>query len=325
MKKRIFILILAVACLIFALSACSNEEEHNHDHSTNTTQSTQKPGGTVGGGTVIECENHYWYNVTLDTKTESTNTAIMKGNCYLCGDILSKEVITGIDHDDWKNALLPEAFNVFTLVNGVTYTTYGEDGAMSWRIVNNVYSEEYFVNYPEKSGLVYGKNLEGYSLMHTEFTYNESTKTYFYEIDENRRIEMGFADKKLFSLSTHTNENGEWKKATTQYLNYGIDMTAVPDYFFAQYEKITSIEAISKSSVSQSDAQKISEFLSSLSFDLKHEISYLENGGLSVYFYIENGLNDPIFGGNYSSVSIVALDDKITSLTVGNNTIEFTY
>ena len=325
MKKRIFILILAVACLIFALSACSNEEEHNHNHSTNTTQSTQKPGGTVCGGTVIECENHYWYNVTLDTKTESTNTAIMKGSCFLCGDSLSKEVITGIDHDDWKNALLPEAFNVFTLVNGVTYTNYGENGSMVWKIVNNIYTEEYFVNYPEKSGAGFGKNLEGYSLMHTEFVYNDSTKSYFYEIDEGKKIELCFADKKLFSITTHSTENENSTKATTQYLNYGVDLTEVPDYFFAQYEKITSAEAINRAAISYSNAEKISQFLTSLSFDLKHEISYLENGRLSVYFYIENGLNDPIFGGNYSSVSIVALDEKITSLTIGNNTIEFTY
>ena len=302
-----------------------DEEEHDHDHPTNTTQSTQKPGGTVGGGTVIECENHYWYGVTLDTKTESTNTAIMKGSCYLCGDTLSKEVITGIDHDDWKIALSPDSFKVVTVVSGVNYTNYSENGSMAWRIVNNIYSEQYFVNYPEKSGTEYGKNLEGYSLMHTEFTYNESTKSYFYENDKGEKFELCFADKKLFSITVHGAQDSHGAKETTQYLNYGIDMTYVPDYFFNHYEKITSVDAINKASISYSNAEKISEFLSSLSFDVKHEIAYLENGGLSVYFYIENGVNDPIFGGNYSSVSIVAQDEKITALTIGNNSIEFTY
>jgi phosphoglucomutase len=77
-----------------------------------------------------------------------------------------------------------------------------------------------------------------------------------------------------------------------------------------------------KTIVTTDMAEKVSAFLKTLSFELPHEISFLENGGLSVYFYVANGENDPIFGEKYESVTVVAQDEKITGLTIGNNTID---
>ena len=324
MKKRLFFIICAVMCLFLVLCSCSCESEdttettNSHVHGTGDRPDNQNP--SEPPKLDIDCK-HYWHNVTFDTNTDSTGSAIIKGVCYLCGESLSKEVVTRINHEEWAVALSSESLNNFTVINGVNYTNYSENGSMSWRVVNDIHTEEYFVNNPERSSIEYAKNFLGYAGMHQLFTYEESSRAYVYEIDSEHSVKIAFADNKLFSLTTVSPEN----ETTTMYVNYGTASTQIPDYFFERYNKIIDTESLKNASVSQSDAEKINAFLKGMSFESKYEVAYTENGGLSVYFYIENGENDPIFGGEYTFVSVVASDDKITSLTVGANSIEFSY
>lgn len=324
MKKnfKIIFMILAVACMIFALCACScqapdsetsTESSHEHDHSQNN-QKPEEPKQPEK-----ECV-HYWYNVTVDRNTSATGSVILNGECWNCGDKLSKEVITLVDHDEWKAALSPEGMKSFTLNNSVTYTDYDEKGTMSWSITgeSKIYTEQYFVNTKANSASYATDNFSGYKMMYSSFKYNEQSKTYVYEINDTSTVEMMFADGKLFLLTLGSGSS----KTEYMYLNYDIASASVPQYFFDIYSAAITKENISSSSLSTEMVNKVSEFLTSLSFELPHEIYFLENGGLSVYFYTNSTTPDPFFGEEYEAVTVFARDEKIVSLTIGNNTID---
>ena len=322
-KFKIIFSILAMACLIFAICACSceapessssTESSHDHDH----TEDNQKPAEPQPPEK--ECV-HYWYNVTTDTGTASNGAIILNGECFNCGDKLSKEVVTRIEYEQWKSALSFEGVKSFTLNSGVTYTDYDETGSMSWKITgeSKIYTEEYFVNMGKTAQAYVTESFSGYLLMYNSFKYDEATRSYIYQISDTSHVEIMFADGKIFSLSTV----GAGSKTSYLYLNYDVVSSAVPQYFFDIYGKVVSLEGLASVGIAADMAEKINAFLSSLSFELPHEISFIENGGLSVYFYVENGASDPIFGESYGSVTVVAKDEKIVSLSIGNNTIDF--
>ena len=323
MKKiKILFLILAVACLIFALCACSceapdsdNSTSSSHEHSHAPDNQNPEPPKSPEK----ECL-HYWYNVTVDRSTSAKGSVILNGECWNCGDKLTKEVITFIDREEWASAMSQEGMKSFTLNNGITYTNYDENGSMSWRVSgeSKIYTEEYFVNTGKNSVNYVTENFSGYLLMYNDFKYDDQTKSYVHKINDTSRVEIMFADGKLFSVITVSGSS----KTEYKYLNHGVASAGVPQYFFNMYENVISEEAIKNTSLSADMAEKVSAFLKTLSFELPHEISFLENGGLSVYFYVANGENDPIFGEKYESVTVVAQDEKITGLTIGNNTID---
>lgn len=324
MKKiKALLLILAVTCLIFTICACSCEAPDADNSTSSSFEHTNKPDNENPDQPKPpekECV-HYWYNVTVDRNTSAEGSVFLNGECWNCGDKLSKEVITLIDRDEWSAALSPDGMKSFTLNNGITYTNYDENGYMSWRMAGDakIYTEEYFVNTGKNSQTYVTESFSGYLLMYNDFKYDNETKSYVYKINDTSRVEIMFADGNVFSLATVSGSS----KTEYKYLNYGVASAAVPQYFFDIYESVTSKDGIDKTSLSDDMKEKVLEFLKSIDFSGAHEISFLENGGLSVYFYISNGENDPIFGEKYESVTVVARDEKIESLTIGNNTISF--
>ncbi|MBE6673917.1 MAG: hypothetical protein E7596_02285 [Ruminococcaceae bacterium] len=332
MNRRIFLLILVTLCLIFGLCSCScstDEGEHNHNHNTqssvpSSTSNSTRPDNQnpTPPNTDIKCE-HYWYNVEIDKNTSSTSSVYLKGRCYLCGDELLREAITTVSLSEWKNALSSENLKSFTVFNGHTYSNYDEKSSSSWKIENDIFTEDYFINSNKNSSSYLTDKYSGYSLMYSKFTYNMESRTYVYTIDESSSIELGFADGQLISHSS-TSKNGEnTKKSDTLYLNHNKINVSIPDYFFDIFNKMIAEENLTSTSLSSNMRKDLAEFLKTLTFDGSIEISFLENGGLSVYFYYENSKTDPIFNEQYSSITIVGKDEKIKSITIGNYSLVF--
>ena len=235
-----------------------------------------------------------------------------------------REAITTVSLGEWKKALSSEDLKSFTVFAGNSYTDYDETSSLSWRIINDIFSEDYYINSSTKNSAAYlNENYGGYALMYNKFTYSMETRTYIYEVNENSRVELGFADGNLIYHST-TSKNGEnIKKSDTLYLNHNKIEITVPDYFYEIYEKMIAEENIVSSSLSASMRKTVAEFLKTLTFDGTFEISFLENGGLSVYFSYENTQTDPIFNSQYNSITISAQDERIESITIGNSTLIF--
>ena len=71
--------------------------------------------------------------------------------------------------------------------------------------------------------------------------------------------------------------------------------------------------------------EKLNLLLSSISFDGQYEVAYEENSDIGIHFYFDEALTDPIFNESYTEISISVSDDKIESVKIGNNTIDFKY
>ncbi len=332
MNKKIFLLILATLCLIFGLCSCScstDDNEHNHNHNSesnipSSTNNSKRPDNQnpPPPNTDISCE-HYWYNVEIDKNTSSTSSVYLKGSCYLCGDTLMREAITTVSLSEWKNALSSDNLKSFTVFAGNTYTDYDESSSLSWRIKDDIFTEDYFINSGKNSSTYLTDKYGGYSLMYSKFTYNMESRTYVYKVDENNSIELGFADGQLIYHSS-TSKNGEnIKKSDTLYLNHNKITVSIPKYFYDIFNNMIAEENLTSTSLSAGMRKNLAEFLKELTFDGSVEISFIENGGLSVYFSYENSKTDPIFNEQYSSVTIYAQDGKIKSVTIGNSSILF--
>ena len=331
MKNKIFALLCFILALLLAFSAlisCSCQDE-NTENSTpqsqnNTSTSTQ---GSVNSGTnedhLVDDKNHkhYWYNVTVDKSSSATSTATLKGKCYTCGDFLQKDVITTVTFDEWKNALSFEGLRSFTQIQGSTYTDYDENGAMSWKIEDNIYTDSYFLNSDTKNSSVIANNFLSYTISSSfnSFKYNQETRTY---IQKSGDIvtELGFADGKLLSYCVSDSKNEH--KSVSIFINYDSVKVEAPSYIYDYYKTLISTDALFVGLQSRSQAEKLHTLLSSMSFDEKWEMSHLKNGVLSVYFYVNSTEKDPIFNESYDSVSIVSSNGKITSVHIGNNVIE---
>lgn len=327
MNKRLFILIFWGMCLFFILCSCSCEKDTDSSFISSSQSSGIKDNQNTPETPRVEEEcDHLWYDVTVNTDTESTNTVILEGNCSLCTDFISKEVLTWVSYKEWGMAFSADGMKNFTVNNGINYTNYDENNASSQRVQNNIHTEEYFINSPYKNSSYYvNENFSGYSIMYGDFAYSNDKKAFVHKINDTSSIEIRFADKQLLSISTVSTDEGHTKTSTTYYLNQGKISVDVPEYFFERFDNMIKVDTLMTSSIGFSDAEKISEFLSSLTFDGRYEVAYTENGGLGVHFYFENEKTDPVFNGSYKEISIVAKDDRITELIIGNNTVEFTY
>lgn len=339
MKKRLFLIFCGVMCLFFVLCSCGDDSEGS-DLLTNSGNQTSSSIPIIpDGGNVDDDEQvvfppetdcpanelgHYWKNVTIDKKTSSSGSVILRGTCFNCGDSLGKEVITLVDHDGWKRALSSDGLNSFTMIVNNEYTDFDENGSLAWRIINNNYTQDLFVN-SEKNSSNHAIKFSGFLLAesYNKFTYDQTTKTYVYK-DDNTRIELGFADGTLLlhSVSSLVQES---PVTTSVYVNHGRIKIEAPKYLTDSFSKAASLDALSKSTLTDSQAEKLFEVLSSLSFDSSFEASYLENGQVSVYFILENEKIDPFFDLKYSTVSVSMTDDKITSVSFDGNKVELSY
>ncbi len=327
MNKKIFALILAVMCFIFVFCACScdNEDVPNGTSSSKNDIILDNQNPTPPPPADVNCE-HYWYKTSIDKNTSSTSSVMLKGECYLCGEYLSKEVITTVSYSEWKDALSLTKLNSFTVFNSNTYVDYTENSSRRWKIENSIFTEEFFINSENSNSSLYVKeNFSGYALMFNDFVYNMETRTYIYEISETSYIELGFADGELLYHSTASKIDHSEQKSATLYLNHGKIDIELPEYFEGIYEGATSKEIINSSTLSQSMANQAYEFIRSLKFEGSYEVSFLENSKLSVYFYLNGQEADPIFNEQYDSATVVIDNEKIVSLVIGKNTIEFDY
>lgn len=333
MKKKFLLIFSLILCLLLAFVSCNDEEgddSHSHSHSSSTitgsTPSDSSGSGVIPAKTpcIMNEKGHYWYDVSIDTGSGISGSAVLSGRCYLCGDNLIKEVITLVDYEEWQNALT-QGLASFTVNVGSEYTDYDQSSSFSWRINDGVFTQDFFINSKDKTSTQKAKDFESFLLpsVYNSFTYNAKTKTYVY-VSQNATVELGFADGKLLSHSvTSTGENS--KKSTTLYLNHDRVSVSTPQYFFDSLSYATSRESINKSTLSTTMKEKLASVFSSLSFDGYYEISYLENGGLSVYFSYESPKNDSVFGEAYSSLTIVISEDKVVSVSFGTSTVEISY
>ena len=330
MSKKIFALILVAMCFIFVFCACTdnNEENCENEHSSSSSNNDvilDNKNPTPPPPADINCE-HYWYKASIDKNTSSTSSVYLKGECYLCGDYLSKEVITTVSYSEWKNALSVNSLNSFTVFNSNTYVDYTDKSSRKWKTENGIFTEEFFISSEKSNANLYvTEKFSGYALMYNDFVYSMESRTYIYKINETSHIELGFADGALLYHSVVNSDSHNEQKSDTLYLNHGKINIELPDYFDGIYNSATSKEIIESSSLSQSMANQAYEFIRSLKFEGAYEVSFLENGKLSVLFYLNTQELDPIFGEQYSSATVVIDNEKITSLVIGNNTIEFDY
>jgi hypothetical protein len=330
MIKRLLILILALACLTVVFCACSCNDENNEENTPPTSSSinnsrpdNQNP---VPPPLVNKPCEHYWYKTQIDKNTSSTSSIMLKGECYLCGDYLSREAITTVSYNEWKDALSLVGLNSFTVFNSNTYTDYTENSIRRWKIASSVFTEEFFINSENNNASTYVKeSFSGYALMYNSFVYSMDTRTYIYQINDQSHIELGFADSKLVYHATVTKDGHNTQKSETLYLNHGKIDIEIPTYFDGIYNKATSKNVIEGSTLSASMANSVYEFIRSLKFEGSYEISFLENGKLSVHFYLNPQSPDPIFNEQYTSATVVIDNDKLEALVIGTNSIELDY
>lgn len=339
MKKRLFFIFCGVMCLFLMLCSCGDDSGSSALSSQITTSSIVLPDVPGGGGVRDDEEQvvfppetdcpatelgHYWKDVTIERDTSSSGSVIVRGICYNCGDRLGKEAVSLVDREQWKAALSEDGLKSFTVIMNNEYTDYDENGSLVWRIKNNVFTQDMFVN-SEKNSTSHALNYAGFLLAesYNKFTYDQNSKTYVYN-DVNSKIELGFADGTLlyYSFESLTQDGA---KSSAIYVNHGRIKIEAPFYLTSSFERMTSLEEISKATISNEYANSLYNALSTLSFDSKFEASYLENGKISVYFYLENESVDPIFGEKYSSVSVIFDSDRLSSVSFGNNKIELLY
>ena len=327
MKKKIFALIFALVCLALLICSCG-DDEHTHESTTQPSSITsgipdnQNPPSPPAPQ---EPCDHLWSYVTVSTDTESVYYAKISGTCSICLRALSATIDTSIDNpEEWRNALSADNLKSFTVVNGVNYANYDENGCFVWRVVNDIQTEEYYVSSDTQNSAYYvNEYFLGYSLKFENFTYDREKRAFVNQINDTSYIEIMFADKKIFSISTVSTGEGHEVKSTTLYLNHNKITVSVPDYFFDRYAEMTALDVISSKNISKDYAEKIYAVLTDISFETsKYEVAYAENGALGVHFYLENQALDPIFGTYYSEVSVSFYNDTITSVTIGANTID---
>ena len=331
-KIGYFLTVLFTLCLIFALFSCSCSDENTDTPPTQN--STPQGGSSTQNSTTnstpsfpepplsdVVC-SHYWKDVTVDTNTEATSTVIMKGTCYLCGDSLYEEHISTVTYEEWKKALSPDYINSFTVFVGNTYTDYGEKNSMSWKISNNIHTESYYINLGKNAASYLTEYYSGYitASMFNQFTYNREKRAYVYEINENSHIELCFANGYLISHSEVSTSEGKEKKSTTLYLNHNNINVNLPQYFYDHFKKITAENNIDSSALPSSHKEAIKKIIKGLDLNGKIEVAYLENGGLSVYFYLDREVINEVLNENYSSVTLVAKDDILESIIIGKST-----
>lgn len=351
MKKQIFLILCVVMCLFLALCSCScnnngasgqSSHNHDHEHSDSTGNSTSSNGSTgsttptppsdknEGNGDITspetKCElsdkGHYWKNVSINKNTSAAGTIAISGKCHLCKDNLYKVATSLIEYNEWKEALSAEKLSSFTAVTGNEYTDYDKNGSISWRIKDNIYTADYFINSTTKNSTEYAKNFQGFSLQYYDFKYDSLSKTYVYWVNQNSYIELGFADGDLIYHATVTKNGDREEKTATLYLNHQRITVSTPDFIVEKFNSALNLEDLKSSSLSQSDAQSIYNELKALSFECSFEASLLENDGLSIYFYLNSQKTEPVYGGTYSTASVVIKDGAITSISFGNTTFE---
>ena len=335
MKKRLFLLFCGVMCLFFVLCSCGDDTENVPTSSSINvgTVPTKPSGGNIDDEPVVfppetSCEasqlGHYWKNVRIEKNTSSTGSIIIRGVCDRCGDTLGKEAITLVSREEWVSALSAEGLNSFTVIRNDEYTDFDENGSLIWRIKDDVYTQDLFVN-SDKNSTSHALNFSAFLLSesYNKFKYDQSSRAYVYE-ENNTRVELGFADGKLLFHSFKSLSDGS-NPVTSVYVNHGRIKIEAPNYLIQSFSKMTAFEKISKSTLSKDDKEKLFNELKALSFDSQFEASYLENGKVSVYFYLENEKTDPFFDQKYSSVTVYFVDDRLSSVSFGNNRIDVDY
>ena len=333
MKKRLFLLFCGMMCLFFVLCSCGDGEGTTTTTTSNTVSSNPS-GGNVDDSTqtVFPPETscpanelgHYWKDITVNTNANSSGSVIVKGVCYNCGERLGKEAVSLVSFEEWKRALSEEGLSSFTTVKGTEYTDFDKNNMVSWRIKNNIFSQDFYFK-TDKNSAEHALNFSGFLLTesYNKFSYDQATKSYVY-IDGRVKISLGFADGYLLS---HTVENldDSKSKVTTLYVNHGRIKIDVPDYTVDYFNNMTSLSALEKSTLSENDTQKIYTALSELSFESTLQVSYLENGKVSYYFILDSKKPDPFSDFEYSTASVVIEDDRIFSVSFGNTTYELSY
>ena len=341
MKKRLFILFCGVMCLFLVLCSCgdttentdnSEDDSHDHSHAVSSSQSTNSSvsypsdTGNSNNGDVTtpetECEfneaGHYWSQVKINKSTSSSSTVGVSGVCYLCGDSLYKVAVSVVNYDELKAALSPNAFSSFTVVNGSEYTDYDENGSISWREKDNVYTVDFYINSSTKNSQSQKDRFQAYRF--DNFVYDDTTKTYKYKYDENSYAEFGFADGDLiyyaYAIKTDLGE----EKTETLYLNYGRITVEKPDFVVEKYHNAMTLEKLLSSQLGESMAQKLYDELKNISFDGSFDAYLLENDTLSIYFQLSSLHKDSISGNEYSSVTVLIEDSSIISVSLGSTT-----
>ena len=334
MKNKIIksvCLIFSILLIFSALISCScgddstvNSTPVSQIVSTESSVNSNNPGNTGSNEDHLvddKDHNHYWFNLSVDKTSSATSTATLKGKCYTCGDFLEKDVITTVTFDEWKNALSADGLKSFTHIQGDTYTDYDENGSLSWIVEDNIYTETFYLNSDTNTSTAYAENFLAYTFSATfnSFKYNQETRTYC-RTENGITTEIGFANGNLFSFAFSNEEDGH--SSVNYYVNHGTLKIEAPDYIFDYYNSLITVDALFAGVQSTSQAEKLHTLLSSMSFDNKCEIAHMKNGVLSVYFYVNSEEKDPIFDSSYDFISIVASNGKITSIHIGNNTIE---
>ena len=331
MKKRLFLLFCGVMCLFFVLCSCGDDEVTTTTTTTGTV-SSQPDGGNVDDSnqTVFAPETscpanalgHYWKDVTVNTASNSSGSVIVKGVCYNCGEKLGKEAVSLVSFEEWKNALSSAGLSSFTTIKGTEYTDYDSKNALSWRIKNNVFTQDFYFG-TNKNSAEHALNFSGFLLTesYNKFTYDQATKSYVYE-DGNVKIFLGFADGCLLS---HTVEGSSGSKETTLYVNHGRIKIDVEDYVVNYFNDMTSVSALSKSILPQSYVQTLHSALTELSFESKTEVSYLENGKVCYYFFLDSQKTDPFGDSKYSTVAVIIEEDRVTSVSFGSTSYALSY
>ncbi len=340
MKKRIFLLFCGVMCLLLLLCSCTDEAEESGLSIPSGNNTVSSLPTTPNGGNIPDSEptvfppetacpanelGHYWKDISISNSTSSTVSVIIKGSCYNCGQSLGKEAVSVVDFDEWKNALSSSGLSSFTLISGGEYTDFDENNTLSWRIKNNIYTQDFSFSIEQKNSAAHALNFAGFSLAESfnKFKYDSNSRTYVYS-DENAKYELGFADGHLLlhSVESLADENN---RVTSLYVNHGRIKIDVPDYVKSYFSNMTSCEALSKSKESKNFIEKLNDALSEMSFDMPAEISYLENGKVSFYFILDEEKTDPFFDLKYSTVSVLIENDAVVRVSFGSNDIELSY
>ena len=355
MKKRILLLICATLCLFLVLCSCSDEEKNgNSQGNTNTSSGTQgsntnssstndstTQSPTTNSSThdhdhdhdnsivtppetkcPISDKGHYWRDVAINKNTDASGSIILTGKCHLCGENVSKQAVSLVTYEEWKKALSKEGLSSFTTLIGNEYSDYDQNGKCTWRIENDTYSVDYFINSADNNNSEIITNFMGFSLQYEDFKYDKQSKTYVYWMDENSYVELGFADGYLLSHTVVSRNGDKESRATTLYLNHGRVDVSVPSELTDKYSQSITLDSLKKSNISDSLAEKIFGELKEATFDLPFELSLLENDQLSVYFTLFRPRKDPVLGQDYSSLSVIVDEGKVTSVSFGTVSVE---
>ncbi len=269
---------------------------------------------------------HYWSDVVINKNTSATGSVSISGKCDLCKDKLYKVCTSLVDYNEWKSALSEEGLSSFTEVIGKEYTDYDKNGSISWRVdEEGTYTADYFINSDDKNSASYSDRFKGFLLQYNDFKYDSISKTYVYWINEKSYIELGFADGKLISHSTCTQNGDREEKSTTLYLNHQRIKIESPDFIEKKFTNALSLEILKKSTIGTTLAEGIYRELSKIDFSGSYEASMLKNDEVSIYFYLDSAGKNPVSGEDYFTSSVVVIDGKITKVVFGSTTLEIEY